>query len=632
MNLPKPRVIPLTNTYTAETKDSVSVVWSTSYTASAMYEQFNLSTKILESIDLLNTNFSKMLAMLVAERIKDDQKREEDDSERRPDENSPRINPKMENTDITAIFGGLKTLLLGSIALLSTSLITMLDETRERFIKNIIATTLAITAFSKDLATDTVKLFKGIIKIIPNLIETTTSLIKAVATEGMGIIKGSISYLSKTFGSFKSIIDAIRVALIDTEMFLKDLKIVKWLGTIGTKFEAIFAPIRMIGSWISEIAFKMGKIVGTIAESGLLKTLKVFEPVVSGFLKKLLWPVQLIMSIADFVNGFMQGYAEEGVMEGIKQGLMKVFDGFFGGLKDLSKMLIAGSLRMVGLNKTAEGFNKDIDIVWEDVKKAVGSLLDIFKGIATLDAKTLWKGITGLTGSITDFFVHSISSFFNTIVNIASDLTGVDINAKIQKIFDWFGENVVKEIKGLFEMVYSKLIDSIRWIVENSLPYGEQLANKLFGPKTTSEEQISTEADRIAADKAFSRLDGVIAKMSSVLAEWGISPSGDKNALKYDVTEEDRNAAKQNFANKGNIVPGFIPEVNKPDESYSINAFLGAIGRMASEKDSKPKNNINIQNNMNNSGKSSSPTVVMVPTSDKASHASPVSGYRYRTK
>ncbi len=608
MSLPKPKTVPVTNSYTAETKDSVAVVWSTTYTATAMYEQFGVSTKILESMNLLNSNFTKLLMMLTQKQQVDDNKNEEDNLEKKP-----RVsNPVKSDTNMSDLYDTAKTLLLGSVALLGTTIITLLDETKKKFTKDLLVTTLAITAFSRDLAEDTVKFVKGVLNIVPNIFKGTINLIKNLSTD---------------IAPIKKAIDAIRIAFWDARLAFGDIEFIKKIGPMVEKF---MKPVKAILGFIYDFSVALTKGVASIAESGALKVLKAFAPMITTVLEKILWPIQLLFTISDFINGFMEGYAKEGVVEGIKEGLQKAFDGFFGSLKDVVKTLTVGALKWLGAEKTAEGVAKDMDKIWGDIENVIGGLLYIFKGIAQLDGKAIWKGMTKTAGGIQDFFVDQVKGAFNVIVNLLSDLTGVDIQKKIDDIMIWFEDSVVKEIKGLFEMVYSKLLDAIRWIVENSLPYGEELANKIFGAKKITPEQIDTEAKKLAEQKAYDRLNGVVAKMSSTLAAWGISPSGDKNKLKYEVTEDDRNEARQNFVDKGSVVPGYTP-ISKPKEMSMTDRFLSSIGAFAADA-TKDKPSINIQNNNTTGKQNNSSTVVTIPRAEKAGHATPIGRYSYPFK
>lgn len=103
---------------------------------------------------------------------------------------------------------------------------------------------------------------------------------------------------------------------------------------IGGMFGRVFSPIKKAGDLITTV-FKsitgiFGKVFGVIGRAGrFLSQMPVISSFVSGFVKgfkKLFLPLQVIMSVIDFIQGFM---GNEGTfVDKIKAGLMRVVHDF----------------------------------------------------------------------------------------------------------------------------------------------------------------------------------------------------------------------------------------------------------------------------------------------------------------
>ena len=219
-------------------------------------------------------------------------------------------------------------------------------------------------------------------KTIDGFIDTVRNLFK------IGDIKGfqklsMFEDLQKTFGRATrpiiSIIDGIK--------------------SFGTNVKNIFGSIK------TGLASMKGFMAG-------FKPIMAFAKTVGTVLGKIFLPITFLISIFDFVTGFMEGYKSEGVFGGIRDGLAKVITGLIGLPLDLLKKGVAWVLKTFGFEETAktlESFSFS-EIITDLVKFPFNQLKKSVAWIGTLFTdpvkalSDLWQGIVGDGGLIDILF------------------------------------------------------------------------------------------------------------------------------------------------------------------------------------------------------------------------------------
>lgn len=146
-------------------------------------------------------------------------------------------------------------------------------------------------------------------------------------------------------------------------------------------------------------------------------------------LGKVFLPITILMGIFDFVKGFMSGYSEGGIIEGIKQGLIGVFDGLVGGLVRLLANILDFFLSAIGLDKLGEGLKQGVDSLLNGIYGVFGGLLDLVKGIFTLDLDIIGDAFKDIWNGIVDI----IKGIFNPLTGLVGDI--FDIGKGIGKFF-----------------------------------------------------------------------------------------------------------------------------------------------------------------------------------------------------
>lgn len=655
MNLPKPKKIPVTFNYTAETIGAVASVAAVTYTADAMFEQFQLSDKILSGITLLNSNFVKMMTLMTSNLIKSDQKAEEDDMEKKQ---GPSVKPTFDapKTDVDVLLGSLSALVQGFSVLVGAAIVTMLDESKKKLVKGVLAWTVFITSIDKELT--------GIVKVIrTSLIEMRTAFTQFTGVIS-SIVKYSVTKISELSGKmFRGIVGGfeelqnitkkLMLAFENGKLYLKSLTEMKWMKTLSGMFKSIEGPVVKFTMFVSGILRNLTKGLATIIESKALSVLGRFAPIVSKIMSKFLWPIQLVLSAVDFINGFMEGYAEEGILEGLKRGVQKLFEGFFGSMVEIVDWALSGILSAIGLEETSKTFSEGIKKNWEDVKTVFKGILDIFKGVATLDPKLIWEGITGVGKGMKDFFIDNITSALGMFASLFKDITGVDLKAKVTKVIEWFKTEALDQIEKLFGFIVDNIIGAVRWLIEKTVPFGTDVANKLFGARDASPEELDSKAKEIAKERHAKEAAAEGKIPVGAKRAWfalGKEPEPERYMEKKpdseEITEQDREASREFYRNQGRTISEDRKDLKNPNitsknnvdtiQSPKVTPTEGLTKALEQktkeEKKEKPSVIMNNQNNVNNSSmnRSSSGGVIMLGANEKASFATPASRYSVR--
>lgn len=651
MNLPKPKKIPVTFNYTAETIGAVASVAAVTYTADAMFEQFQLSDKILNGITLLNSNFVKMMTLMTSNLIKSDQMAEETDLESKKG-GEERV--KAPTTELDGLLDTLKTMLNTFSVLVGATFITMLDESKKKLAKNTLAFSLAVNHFA-DRMKDTSKIFETSINKIVGSIEGMGTKIQRMVRNAYISMEYRIDATAKKFDIPKlekavaqkadSFAERLKGIKTFTETLREDLRAI---GRFITNVSKIFSKVT---KYVYETIMVVARGVDAFLDSGVFKLLRRFSGIIGTVFKKLLWPIQLVLSVMDFFDGFKEGYAKEGVVEGIRLGLVKVFDGFFGSLVEIVDWVISEALAMIGLEETSKSFSTGFNKNWEDVKAVFTSILDIFKGIVQFDPEAIWKGIVGVDKGMKDFIIDIFSGAFSLIAGLVKDISGVDMETKVKKIVVWFKNEALNALQSMFQGIVDNIIGAVRWLIEKTVPFGTDVANKLFGARDVTKEEIDEKAKVVAEQRASDKVwnEG---KAGYMLKAVGNQIGLRKDYVNEPITEADREVAKQQLRDEGRSIPedhkmnkledikdkpnitskNNVDTIQSPKVTPTEGLTKALEQKTKEEKKEKPSVIMNNQNNVNNSSmnRSSSGGVIMLGANEKASFATPASRYSVR--
>lgn len=207
-------------------------------------------------------------------------------------------------------------------------------------------------------------------------------------------------------------------------------KIKTFFTGVSRSFKRLIGPRKIRGA-INAVKFVIGKVAGffnmvktTITGSSQFKRFVDFAKRAKGLGKifgKIFFPIKVIMGVFSFVKGFMKGYKEGGIMEGLKQGLLNLFDTLIGSLLELGAKLASFVLKFFGLNNAAEAIKESMAMMIDGVKNVLGGLVDLVKGIFTLDAtlimeslSTIWNGIKNIFMAGPNYFMALIKDIFGS--------------------------------------------------------------------------------------------------------------------------------------------------------------------------------------------------------------------------
>lgn len=303
----------------------------------------------------------------------------------------------------------------------------------------------------------------GLGKTIDGFIDTVRNLFK------IGDIKGfkklsMFEDLQKTFGRATrpiiSIIDGIK--------------------SFGTNVKNIFGSIK------TGLASMKGFMAG-------FKPIMAFARTVGTTLGKIFLPITFLISIFDFVTGFMDGYKSEGVFGGIRDGLAKVITGLIGLPLDLLKKGVAWVLKTFGFEETAKtlesfSFSEIItDLVrfpFNMLKKAVAWIGTLFTDPVEALSQ-LWQGIVG-DGGLIDILFKPIDMAISWVKGLFGFKEPEGEEFSIAKI-------VKDSLKSIVDFFKSLLDIDVKGVLK-SIPGGEFLLG-LFEDDTLAEQIADKEAE-----------------------------------------------------------------------------------------------------------------------------------------
>jgi hypothetical protein len=243
-----------------------------------------------------------------------------------------------------------------------------------------------------------------------------------------------------------------------------------------------------------------------------------------------------------------------------------------------------------------------------DIKNIFSSVIDLFIGIATLDGKKIWAALKTGASSFGEFFLHTITGGINLLVNFVADLFGV----KMEGSFDILSSDTVKKLVGVLTDFGNTIVDWVKGLARATielLPGGEKMANRIFGEREFTEDDVEDKAKDIAIERTKSGM--------TTSERYGLSRSG--GVPKYTITDADRAQALKELAPKGKITPKDVKSLEGDDLLNRIEKLL-----QTNTNEKGVQINDNRTNTTINGGGRGASTVSVVPRTEKASFSNPI--------
>jgi len=273
--------------------------------------------------------------------------------------------------------------------------------------------------------------------------------------------------------------------------------------------------IKLFGRYADDISLFIGRIKAIFkplmnAAKGSASFMSGFAPIakfaatIGRTLGKIFLPITILMSIFDFVTGFMDGYKEEGLIGGIKEGIISVVDGLVGGLIRMVTGAFAWILEAIGLDNFAASLT-------ENVNDAIEGVYEIFRGVIdviTFPFRLIFEMIKGIFGGETDFgglfggLGDSIMGIFDGLFNIITAPFDM-IYGLVQDIFSFFGFelpdfDIGETILGFISSAYDFVKDKVKGFFSFLGFGGDEKEEEL--EKAKAEERRLSEAGAVSAD------------------------------------------------------------------------------------------------------------------------------------
>jgi len=227
----------------------------------------------------------------------------------------------------------------------------------------------------KSLASFITKIVSGIKKGFEPIVSAFTNLVKPLKD----FLSGNLQSLGGLVKAFVMKFENVQKAFVvlnegSTKLSSVVSKISGVLGTIGGFFSNIFTVFKSFVSTSKTV----GAIVSSISK--LIAPVRTFLSSLGPIITKILWPIQAIMSVFDFMKGYAQ--AEGNVVEKFIGGITEVFTGLFVKPLDLLKDLLSWTSEKLGFT----GFSEWLDSfsLEDEFKSIVKSTVDFFKGIPNM--------------------------------------------------------------------------------------------------------------------------------------------------------------------------------------------------------------------------------------------------------
>lgn len=254
--------------------------------------------------------------------------------------------------------------------------------------------------------------------------------------------------------------------------------VTKFFQRIGNFFKKGFQPILKVFDNAKKTLSGVTKSGGTLGKFfGFLKKVggvvgKVFKPLTKGFkqgfgvvtkfastagrvLGKLFLPITILMSVFDFVKGFMRGFSEDGIIGGLKEGIISVVDGLFGSLIRMLTVIPTKLAEWLGLDNFAFAIQTSVNDMINGFYTAFGGLVDIIVGIFTFDGEKIMTGFSDVWSGIVDIVMLP----FRLLGGLLADIFGFEFIQELKEKY-----NIGNMIKKMFAQVKLFIADMFDWV------------------------------------------------------------------------------------------------------------------------------------------------------------------------
>lgn len=324
-----------------------------------------------------------------------------------------------------------------------------------------------------------------------NYIQDIMKKVKDLVDDALGIAGLTVGVIAAPFVIIGSFFSELRLQAQLLNKFLGG-----GLGKIFSPITRFFNAIansrviqgisRVFNSTVKPFFARVGKFFGLLDDAGkaaggfgkILRT----AATIGKTLGRIFAPITVLIGLFNAVTGFMDGYNEGGVLEGIKQGAIKAFDSIVGSFVRLIGSAASFIFDILGFDNFATAIKTQIDSVINGLYESFGGVIDLIKGIFTLDLglitssiKSIFSGLVDIVTSPFQLLYSAIQDLFSfagielpdfNIGQLVKDTAASAVNF-LKKQFGFDGESmpsVLDIVSGLYTLPYDLVRSVVGWI------------------------------------------------------------------------------------------------------------------------------------------------------------------------
>jgi len=324
-----------------------------------------------------------------------------------------------------------------------------------------------------------------------NYIQDIMEKVKDLVDDALGIAGLTVGIIAAPFVIIGSFFSELRVQAQILNKFLGG-----GLGKIFSPITRFFSAIansrviqgisKVFNNTVKPFFARVGKFFGLLDDAGkaaggfgkILRT----AATIGKTLGKIFAPITVLMGLFNAVTGFMEGYNEGGVLEGVKQGVIKAFDAIVGSFARLIGSAASFIFDILGFDNFAAAIKTQIDSVISGLYESFGGVIDLIRGIFTLDLglitssiKSIFSGLVDVVTSPFQLLYSAIQDLFSfvgielpnfNIGQLVKDTAASAVNF-LKKQFGFDGESmpsILDIITGLYTLPYDLIRSVVGWI------------------------------------------------------------------------------------------------------------------------------------------------------------------------
>jgi hypothetical protein len=324
-----------------------------------------------------------------------------------------------------------------------------------------------------------------------NYIQDIMEKIKGLVDDALGVAGLTVGVIAAPFVIIGSFFSELRVQTRVLNRFLGG-----GLGKIFSPITRFFNAIansrviqgitRVFNNTVKPFFSRIGQFFGLLDDAGkaaggfgkILRT----AATIGKTLGKIFYPITVLIGLFNAVTGFMDGYDEGGVLEGIKQGVIKAFDAIVGSFVRLIGSAASFIFDILGFDNFAASIKTQLNSVINGLYDSFGGIIDLIKGIFTLDFALITSSIKSIFSSLVDVVTSPFQLLYSAIQDLFSfvgiELPDFNIGQLIKdtaasavnflkKQFGFDGEglpSIVDIVSGLYTLPYDLVRSVVAWI------------------------------------------------------------------------------------------------------------------------------------------------------------------------